>query len=242
MSSAREPDPGPIDLSRRSTELAAELLGAQLVSDLGGARVAVRLTEVEAYEGLDDPASHAYRGPTPRNEVMFGPAGHLYVYRHLGLHHCANLVVGADGTASAVLLRAGEVIEGAEVAWARRNASGVCRREVDLARGPARLTVALGITGEHNGIAVALADGSAPLRLLPAGASAGPAVPAAGEVATGPRVGVNGPGADPERYPWRYWVRGDAHVSAHRIGSPRRPQRRVAHPRDLPSTESEGPS
>lgn len=240
MSSPRDDDP--IDLSRRATALAAELLGAELVSTLGGARVAVRLTEVEAYEGLDDPASHAYRGPTPRNEVMFGPPGHLYVYRHLGLHHCANLVVGPDGTASAVLLRAGEVIDGAEVAWARRNAAGVCRREIDLARGPARLTVALGISAEHNGIAVALGGDAAPLRLVPAGASAGLPAPGADDVATGPRVGVSGPGADAERYPWRYWIRGDGHVSAYRIGSPRRPQRRSARPRDLPPIESEGPS
>ncbi|QGH69077.1 DNA-3-methyladenine glycosylase [Pseudactinotalea sp. HY158] len=205
-----------IDLSRRSTELAPELLGAELVSTLGGARVRLRITEVEAYEGLDDPASHAFRGPTNRNRVMFGPPAHLYVYRHLGLHHCANLVVGPAGTASAVLLRAGEILDGAETAWQRRNDAGVCRRPVDLARGPARLTVALGIRAEHDGIAVSLEDDAAPLRLE----RTGRVRPA--DVRTGPRVGVSGAGADPQAYPWRYWLAGDEHVSAYRIGSPRR--------------------
>lgn len=207
----------PFDLTRRSTAVAPQLLGAELVSTLGGAPVRLRITEVEAYEGLDDPASHAYRGPTRRNEVMFGPPGHVYVYRHLGLHHCANLVVGMDGVASAVLLRAGEVIDGVDAAWDRRNTAGVCRRELDLARGPARLTVVLGITGEHNGLAVSMVDDGSPLRL-----ERGDSPASAGSVATGPRVGVSGPGADAERYPWRYWLADDAHVSAYRIGSPRR--------------------
>src|SRR5690606_27229745 len=107
----------------------------------------------------------AYRGPRPRNRVMFGPPGHLYVYRHLGLHHCANVVVGSDGVASAVLLRAAEVIDGVDVAWRRRLASGVCRTERDLARGPARRAVVLGLAREHDGIAVGTAGRGAPIAL-----------------------------------------------------------------------------
>jgi DNA-3-methyladenine glycosylase len=120
-----------------STQVAPALLGVRLVSELGGTRVAVRLTEVEAYMGGQDPGSHAYRGPTPRTTVMFGPAGFLYVYFTYGMHWCANVVCGPDGSASAVLLRAGEVVEGLDAARARRRAA---RRDEDLARGPARLT------------------------------------------------------------------------------------------------------
>ena len=109
---------------------------------------------MEAYEGQADPGSHAYRGPTRRNGVMFGEPGHLYVYLHLGLHQCANLVCGPAGTASAVLLRAGAVVAGGELALARRTARGVCRTDVDLARGPARLAVALGLTAEDDGVGV----------------------------------------------------------------------------------------
>ena len=133
-------------LSARSLRLAPRLLGALLVSDVGGARVAVRLTEVEAYEGADDPASHAFRGPTPRNAVMFGPAGHLYCYFTYGMHWCANVVCGPDGVASAVLLRAGTVVEGVDVAFARRAAA---KRPADLARGPARLASCLALDRAH---------------------------------------------------------------------------------------------
>ncbi|CAM3660741.1 DNA-3-methyladenine glycosylase [Occultella aeris] len=200
---------GALDLSRRSTEFASELLGATLTSRVGGHEVTVRLVEVEAYEGTDDPGSHAYRGPTLRNEVMFGPAGHLYVYRHLGLHHCANLVCGPDGVASAVLLRAGEVVAGTGEARRRRLASGVCRADRDLARGPARLAVVLGLTREHNGAVVTQGGDAVGLLSLDRGEP-----PAA--VASGGRVGVSGAGGDAERFGWRYWVDGDPHVSAYR--------------------------
>ncbi len=100
--------------------VAPDLLGRVLVTERPEGSVAVRLTEVEAYHGPEDPASHAFRGRTSRTAVMFGPAGHLYVYFVYGMHWCANLVTGPDGEASAVLLRAGEVVAGHELAGARR--------------------------------------------------------------------------------------------------------------------------
>jgi DNA-3-methyladenine glycosylase len=120
-----------------------------VVTDRPEGRVALRLTEVEAYsgEGLD-PASHAHRGPTPRAEIMFGPPGRLYVYFSYGVHWCANVVVGPPGRGSAVLLRAGEVVVGERLASARRPAARVPR---DLARGPARLTQALAIGPDYKG-------------------------------------------------------------------------------------------
>src|SRR3954468_4673982 len=125
-------------------DAARGLLGASLTA--GG--VTVRLTEVEAYSGLGlDPASHAHRGVTGRNKVMFGPAGILYVYQIYGMHFCANVVCGPEGEAAAVLLRAGEVVDGLDLARSRRGASS----DRDLARGPARLCQALGIDLSHVG-------------------------------------------------------------------------------------------
>lgn len=120
------------ELTGPVTEVAPRILGGVL--RLGD--VAVRLTEVEAYDGERDPGSHAYRGQTARNATMFGPPGHLYVYFTYGMHFCCNVVTGADGAASAVLVRAGEVVDGLDVARSRR--PGV--KDRDLARGPARLT------------------------------------------------------------------------------------------------------
>jgi DNA-3-methyladenine glycosylase len=190
-------------LARPVLEVAPSLLGARLSA--GG--VVVRLTEVEAYAGEKDPGSHAFRGRTPRTAVMFGPAGHAYVYFTYGMHWCVNVVTGPDGVASAVLLRAGEVVEGLDAARKRR--PGV--RDRDLCRGPARLTRALGLTGDHDG--VDLLDAASPVRLL-----AGAPVPA-DAVRTGPRVGVAGAGAPT---PWRYWVDGEPTVSPYRAAVPRR--------------------
>jgi DNA-3-methyladenine glycosylase len=185
-------------------EVAPALLGSVLrhVTDEG--EVAVRLTEVEAYAGADDPGSHAYRGRTPRNAVMFGPAGHLYVYFTYGMHHCCNVVVGTEGAASAVLLRAGEVVEGVELARSRRPGS----TDRDLARGPARLCNALAIDGRHNGadlstgeLTLALGDG-----------------PVADEVRHGPRVGLR----EAADRPWRFWLAGEVTVSTYRPAAPRR--------------------
>ena len=178
-------------------QVAPGLLGARVTA--GG--VTVRLTEVEAYAGEADPGSHAYRGRTPRTEVMFGPAGHLYVYFTYGMHWCMNVVTGDPGTASAVLLRAGEVVDGLPAAQERR--PGV--RERDLCRGPARLCRALGITGEQLG--VDLLDPASPVRLVP-GPPPDPAL-----VRSGPRVGVAGEGAPT---PWRFWLAGEPTVSAYR--------------------------
>jgi DNA-3-methyladenine glycosylase len=193
-------------------EVATLLLGARLVHRTTDGLVAVRLTEVEAYAGPDDPGSHAFRGPTPRTAIMFGPPGHLYVYFSYGMHWCANVVCGPEGHASAVLLRAGEVVEGLDPARARRPTS---RRDAELARGPARLTGALGITGADDG--ADLVDGP-DLWLEPAPGREGTAT----AYVTGPRVGVSGPGGDAGRFPWRYWLPGDPTVSAYRPGKPRR--------------------
>ena len=182
-----------------SAEVAPRLLGATLTH----AGVTVRLTEVEAYDGGNDPASHAFRGPTPRNEVMFGPPGRLYVYFSYGMHWCANVVCGPEGVASAVLLRAGSVVSGREVARSRRGD----RPDAALARGPANLTQALAIDRAHDGLDL---DG---LLVLPSE----PVPPSA--VGSGPRVGVS----VAHDVPWRFWISGDPSVSTYRR-SPRAPR------------------
>ncbi|MFJ8690335.1 DNA-3-methyladenine glycosylase [Micromonospora wenchangensis] len=185
-------------------ETARTLLGWELAA----AGVRIRLTEVEAYAGTgEDPASHAHRGPTPRTRVMFGPAGHAYTYFVFGMHWCLNIVCGRDGEAAAVLLRAGEVVDGLPAARARRG--DVADR--DLARGPARLAVALGVTASANGTRVL--DGSGPLLLSP------PTRPVTrAGVSAGPRVGV----AAAHDVPWRFWITGDPTVSPYRRHVPRR--------------------
>jgi DNA-3-methyladenine glycosylase len=193
-------------LAGPALEAAPALLGAVLRHRSADGVVAVRITEVEAYAGAQDPGSHAHRGRTARNEVMFGPPGHLYVYFTYGMHHCCNVVVGEEGTAAAVLLRAGEVVEGTDLARARR----VRANDRDLARGPARLCQALGIDRRHNG--ADLAEGDLTLTL-------GPPVPA-GRVATGPRVGLR----LAAEHPWRFWLQDEPTVSSYRPAAPRRPR------------------
>ena len=175
-------------------DVAPRLLGAVLTH--GG--VSVRLTEVEAYAGPDDPGSHAYRGQTARNAVMFGPPGHLYVYFVYGMHHCANLVTGPAGEPGAVLLRAGEVVDGLELARARRPGSA----DRDLARGPARLCRALAIDLGDNGVRPELARG-----------------PRVDAISTGPRVGLR----HAAERPWRFWITGDRTVSTYRPAVSRPP-------------------
>ena len=175
------------------------LLGWRLTHSLSEGAVSLALTEVEAYLGADDPASHAYRGPSPRNRSMFSGPGHLYVYRSHGLHWCCNVVTGPEGQPSAVLLRAGQVTEGLSLARARRGAG---KADAALARGPGCLTQALGITGADDG-AHLLAGGA--LRLEPGSEPAS-------AVVSGPRVGIS-KATDKQ---WRFWVSGDPTVSRHR--------------------------
>lgn len=179
-------------------EVAPRLLNAVLRHG----EVAVRLTEVEAYDGANDPGSHAFRGPTRRNAVMFGPPGHLYCYFTYGMHVCCNVVCGPEGTASAVLVRAGEVVEGLDLARERRPRAA----DRDLARGPARLCTALGIELGHDGTDLVAGPVTLTLGKQPT------------EVSTGPRVGLRDA---PER-PWRFWASSDPTVSAYRPAAPRR--------------------
>ena len=196
--------------ARGSTDVAPDLLGCVLECDSTAGPVAVRVTETEAYRGLHDPASHAYRRKSLRNGVMFGPPGYAYVYQIYGLHFCVNLVCQPEGTAEAVLVRAGEVVTGVEVARARRPAA---RAENQLARGPALLCQVLAIDRRFDGTDVCAP--SSPLRILGPGPS-GP--PEAAMIRSGPRVGIT-KAAD---FPWRFWIDGDPTVSAYRRATPRK--------------------
>jgi DNA-3-methyladenine glycosylase len=201
---------------RPAQQVAPDLLGCVLEHETADGLVAVTLTEVEAYAGAADPASHAYRGRTRRNAVMFGPPGHAYVYFTYGMHFCMNVVCLPPGTASAVLLRAGQVVEG-EVLARRRRTPGApeARGKVEhLARGPARLCQALGIDRSLDG--ADLCDPGSPLRLR-----GGDATVRSEEkivIHTGPRVGVR-EGAE---VPWRFWLDGEPTVSMYRAHAPRR--------------------
>ncbi len=175
------------DLCGPVEEVARRLLGHRLSTDFGGT-TAVVIEEVEAYGGADDPASHAYRGRTVRNTSMFGPAGTLYVYRSYGIHWCANVVTGSEGTGEAVLIRGGRVVEGMELVRSRRG------RRDHLTDGPGKLTQALGISGDHDGTSVL----AGPVRL-----EVGPA-PDLAPVLRTPRIGIS---REAER-PWRFVVAG----------------------------------
>jgi DNA-3-methyladenine glycosylase len=197
---------------RPAEEVAPALLGRYLERSSPEGTVVLRITEVEAYAGERDPASHAHRGRTQRNAVMFGPPGHAYVYFTYGMHFCVNLVCLGEGTAAAVLLRAGDFVSGGELARLRRPRA----RDRDLARGPARLCQALAIGREFNGADVC--DPGSPLRVLsgePASATASASVP---RVRSGPRTGVNGA----KDVPWRFWLDGEPSVSPYRLHTPRR--------------------
>jgi DNA-3-methyladenine glycosylase len=200
--------------ARHAVEVAPDLLGCVLEHQTADGLVAVELTEVEAYAGQSDPASHAYRGKTQRNAVMFGPPGHAYVYFTYGMHFCVNLVCLGNGTASAVLLRAGAVIAGEDLARARRTRGAASVASRDLARGPARLCQALDIDRELDGADVCAAG--SPLRV---GARARNPV-RSGKIMTGPRVGVS----RAAEVPWRFWYEGEPTVSVYRAHVPRRPK------------------
>lgn len=187
--------------------VARSLLGCWVVTERPEGTVALRLTEVEAYSGSGiDPAAHSHRGPTPRAAIMFGPPGRLYVYFSYGVHWCANVVVGREGDGEAVLLRAGEVVVGEELARSRRPAARTAR---DLAGGPARLTQALAIGRDD--LDTDLLDAASPVRLHRG--------PAPLEVSAGQRVGIS----QATDLPWRFWETGAPSVSVFRAGGkPRR--------------------
>ncbi|MFE4613973.1 DNA-3-methyladenine glycosylase [Streptomyces niveus] len=190
-------------------EVAPDLLGRTLVRRTAEGTIELRLTEVEAYAGDIDPGSHAFRGRTARNDVMFGPPGHAYVYFTYGMWHCLNLVCGPVGRASGVLLRAGEVLSGAEQVRKRRVSA---RNDKELAKGPARLATGLAVDRALNGTDVCSGD-DAPLSILMG------TPPPSDLVRNGPRTGVGGDGAP---HPWRYWIDGDPTVSPYRAHTPRR--------------------
>ena len=220
---------------RPSVQVAPDLLGCVLEHQTAAGLVAVELTEVEAYAGEADPASHAYHGKTRRNAVMYGPPGYAYVYFTYGMYFCVNLVCLGEGTASAVLLRAGAVIEGEDLARARRTrprgvrgdesfprgvrGDGSPREEGvavvasrDLARGPARLCQALDIDRSQDGADVCVVG--SPLRVRWPRAR----TPDRSEIKTGPRVGI----AQAAEVPWRFWLDGEPSVSVYRAHAPKR--------------------
>lgn len=202
-------------LENPAPEVAPYLLGALVRHESPEGAVVVRLTEVEAYLGPrlsedPDPGSHSYGGRTERNATMFGPPGHLYVYFSYGMHFSANLVCRPEGISSGCLLRAGEIVEGLELARSRRPTA---KRDAELAQGPARLAKAMGFKGEHNGLFALAGPVTVTLPETPAN-----------NIKSGPRVGISGPGGTAE-YPWRFWLDGEPTVSKFRPGVVRAPRR-----------------
>jgi DNA-3-methyladenine glycosylase len=183
--------------ARDSRELAPLLLNKVLVRGQGEDVVAARIVEVEAYAGAEDPGSHAYRGRTPRNETMFGPPGHLYVYFTYGMHWCANVVCGTGGVASAVLLRGAAPLSGLEVMRTRRGP----RADRELCAGPARLAQAFGITGTDDGSDLVRGD----VRIIDDDVAPPP------RPKRSMRVGLAAGRGDTHR--WRWFVAGDVNVS-----------------------------
>jgi DNA-3-methyladenine glycosylase len=171
-------------LSEAPEEAAPHLLGAHLVSVVDGEEVRVRINEVEAYKGDQDPASHAYRGETTRNSSMFRTPGTLYVYRSYGIHNCANSAAGPEGVGWGILIRGGDVVDGVGTAAKRRG------RRAELANGPGKLCQALGITIELNG--TDLLDESSIVRFEPG-------EPPEMVMAT-PRIGIS----KAKDLPWRF--------------------------------------
>ncbi|MFF2307185.1 DNA-3-methyladenine glycosylase [Streptomyces sp. NPDC058128] len=209
---SESPDRTPLPrtfFDRPVLEVAPDLLGRTLVRRSPEGLMELRLTEVEAYAGAIDPGSHAFRGRTARNAVMFGPPGHAYVYFTYGMWHCLNLVCGPEGEASGVLLRAGEILRGADLARPRRRSA---RNDRELAKGPARLATALDVALSLNGTDTC-AGPDAPLSLLTG------TPPSPERIRSGPRTGVGGDGAP---HPWRFWIDEDPTVSPYRPHTPRR--------------------
>jgi DNA-3-methyladenine glycosylase len=203
------------DLLGLPLDIAPRLLDGVLTVTVDGETVAARITEVEAYHGkgtgpVPDLGSHARMGYTRRNATMWGEPGHLYVYLSHGIHSCANVVCGPEGEAGGILLRAGEIIEGVDIARRRRPAA---RTDRELARGPGRFGDAMGLRHAlHDGIDVVTgkpqngAVAHLQLRIEPVT-----------DVASGPRVGIAGH-AGTDAFPWRFWIAGDRTVSPFRWG------------------------
>jgi DNA-3-methyladenine glycosylase len=183
--------------ARPVLEVARDLIGCILVRDAPEGRATGRLVEVEAYRGADDPASHAYRGLTPRTAPMFEGPGHAYVYFTYGNHWCMNAVTGRRGVAEAVLLRAAQPLDGLDLMRKRRGAV----KDRDLARGPGRLTQAFGVAKEQN---------RADLTRPPLYLCAGERLPEEA-IATSPRIGI---GATQDGRRWRFYVLGSPWVSS----------------------------
>jgi len=186
---------------RPVTRVARDLLGRMLVHDSPRGRIAGRIVEVEAYRGAEDPASHAFRGQTPRNAVMFGEPGHAYVYFTYGMHHCLNLVTARAGVANAVLVRALEPHVGIDLMRRHRGVAVIER----LARGPGCVAQALGLDLRHNGL-----DVTRP----PLWVGDEPPDRVGQQVGTSARIGIR---VATER-PWRFFLRGSRFVSGPRGG------------------------
>lgn len=187
------PKPLPRSFYARPTlEVAPELLG----KILHHGTMSARIVEVEAYRAGDDPASHAYRGLTPRNKIMFGVPGHLYVYFIYGMYYCANVVCEKEGTAGACLIRAVEPLDGVE----RMQANRVMARGFALSNGPGKLCLALGIDKSHNGTDLTTDD----LYLSDDRYHA--------KIKTSPRIGIR-VGTEKK---WRYFIDGNAWLSPSR--------------------------
>jgi len=195
--------------ARDPLSVAPALLGCILRRTDADGTVAIRITEVEAYAGELDPGAHSHSGISARNAVTFGPPGHIYAYFSYGMHWAINLVTGAEGQSRGCLIRSGQVVEGVELARARRSvtrSSAIPDRE--LARGPACVAQAFGVGTANNGDD--LFGGEWRVWI--------PDAPLAEPPAVGPRVGVSGPGGDAEEFPWRFWIAGDPTVSAYKPG------------------------
>jgi DNA-3-methyladenine glycosylase len=201
MSPAAAEEPEPLErgwFDRPAVELARSLLGARLVHASPEGTVGGRIVEVEAYRGPEDLAAHSSRGMTPRNAVMFGEPGHLYVYLIYGLHHCLNVVAGPGTKPEAVLIRALAVDEGLALARARRGPRAPDRR---LASGPGNVGAALGVDRSLNGV-----------DLLAGPVWIEPGEPMRARISRGPRIGVDYAGPWAAR-PLRFWITDDPHVS-----------------------------
>ncbi|MET0955147.1 MAG: DNA-3-methyladenine glycosylase, partial [Cryobacterium sp.] len=225
--------------ARDSLVVGPELLGTVLARTDADGTVGIRLTEVEAYGGERDPGAHAFRGQTARTASMFGEAGHVYCYFTYGMHHAVNLITGQVGQPYGCLVRAGEVVVGADLARARREAKPRLRplRDWELARGPACVAQSLAATRVNDGDD--LIDGEWRLWLpddrgaddhgadVPGADVPGTDVPgtythSALPYETGPRVGLSGPSGDGHAFPWRYWLPGEPSVSAYKPAAARK--------------------